>query len=780
MNTNIIKFSFKNLILIFIACFIVSCERDEAELEPATYPTTPEVFIDGFSAGLNYGAFGGSLPTAFQVDEETTYGNTKSSMRFEVPDVNDPRGAYAGGVFFTSVGRDLTEYDALTFWAKASKAANIDLIGFGNDFEIGKYQASIAGVPVNTNWKKYVIPIPDPSLLKNEKGMFFYSEGAENEKGYTFWIDEVKFEKLGTIAHPKFSIMKGEDVNVSAENGQTFQVKDLSFSANLPTGIDQTVNISPNYVEFVSSAPGVATVNNQGLVTVIGAGRSVITAKSSSGNAAGSLIVNSIGEAIKPPVSAPVPTRPAADVISMFSNAYTNVNIDTWNTRWQFSTAEEQFLDIKGDNLIRYRNLNFVGIEFTSTKINASAMTHFHIDLWTPDNTNLPKALKILLVDFGANGQFGGGDDSSHELAFTKPALQTGEWVSLDIPLTNFTGLTNRRNLAQLVLSGDIPNLFIDNVYFYKAPAPPSMPTSAAPIPNRAPSNVISIFSDTYQNVPGSDFNPNWGQATAVSQVAIAGNNTLRYGGLNYQGLALGSPVNVSSMGFLHLDFWSSNSSNLNVFLISPGPKETPYKLTVPTNGWTSVDIPLSAFAGVNLSEVFQFKFDGNGDIFIDNIYFYKNATTPIVPTNAAPVPTHEASNVISIFSDSYTNVSGSDLNPNWGQATVVSEVSIGGNKTLKYAGLNYQGLQFGSPQNVSSMGFLHIDFYSGNSTNLSVFLISPGPKETPFKLTVPTNGWSSIDIPLSSFSGVNLSEAFQLKFEGNGEIYLDNIYFRK
>jgi hypothetical protein len=106
--------------------------------------------------------------------------------------------------------------------------------------------------------------------------------------------------------------------------------------------------------------------------------------------------------------------------------------------------------------------------------------------------------------------------------------------------------------------------------------------------------------------------------------------------------------------------------------------------------------------------------------------------------------------------------------------------VSIIGNNTLKYAGLNYQGLQFGSTQNVSQMGFLHLDFWSANSTALNVFLISPGPKETPFKLTVPTNGWSSVDIPLSAFSNVNLAEVIQLKFDGNGDIYLDNIYFRK
>ena len=52
-----------------------------------------------------------------------------------------------------------------------------------------------------------------PTKLIAERGMFWYAEGPENGKGYTFWIDELKFEKLGTIAQPKPAIFKGVDVN---------------------------------------------------------------------------------------------------------------------------------------------------------------------------------------------------------------------------------------------------------------------------------------------------------------------------------------------------------------------------------------------------------------------------------------------------------------------------------------------------------------------------------------------------------------------------------------
>jgi hypothetical protein len=297
--------------------------------------------------------------------------------------------------------------------------------------------------------------------------------------------------------------------------------------------------------------------------------------------------------------------------------------VDTWNTHWLYSTAENQDIQINGDDVIRYRNLNFVGIEFSSQTIDASAMASFHIDLWTPDTT-VNKTFKVMLIDFGPNGVFGGGDDSNSEVTIGSPPLATQNWVSLNIPLSSFTGLLSKSHLAQLVLSGDLPTVYIDNVYFYNNGTTPTEPTTPAPVPTFSAANVLSVFSDSYTNIAGTDLNPNWGQATVVSQVPITGNNTLKYQGLNYQGIQLGSSQNVSGMSFLHLDFWSANSISLNVFLISTGPVEKSYLLPVPSSGWAGVDIPLSSFSPVDLADVIQFKFVGNGDIFIDNIFFHK------------------------------------------------------------------------------------------------------------------------------------------------------------
>ncbi|MBK8626923.1 MAG: hypothetical protein IPN86_15560 [Saprospiraceae bacterium] len=300
---------------------------------------------------------------------------------------------------------------------------------------------------------------------------------------------------------------------------------------------------------------------------------------------------------------------------------------------WIPGTLDGSFLQrrsffdkVQNDDIIRYRNLNFVGIEFVSNTINATSMTHFHIDMWTPDAVTSAKTFKVLLVDFGANNAYGGGDDTSHELTFRAPTITSGNWVGIDVPLTAFTGLTRRGNLAQLVLSGEYPNVYIDNVYFYKSGGGggATAPTSTAPLPQYPPANVISIFSDSYTNVAATDFNPNWGQATKVSEISIQNNKVLRYDGLNYQGTQFGTAQNVSALQFLHLDYWTANSTELKIFLISPGPVETPFTLTVPTQGWNSVDIPLTAFAPVKLDNVIQIKIEGNGTIFLDNILFRK------------------------------------------------------------------------------------------------------------------------------------------------------------
>lgn len=452
---------FRNVLFLSLLMVFNQCERLVDGLEVPTHPANPEVFIDGFSSGLNYAAFGGSVPTAFQVDTETTYAQSKASMRFEVPDANDSRGTYAGGAYFTSAPRDLSSFNVLTFWAKASQATTLDIVGFGIDLAQNKYQASIPDLEVNTHWKKYYIPIPDPHRLKAERGMFFYSVGPKEGKGFTFWIDEVKFEQLGTIAHPRAVILEGKNETISSFAGVSTNISGLQSLHNLPNGIDIAVNLTPSYFQFSSTDPSTAKVDATGKVSIIGGpSTAVITAKLGDQDAAGSLTIQSQGVFQK----APLPSRPSNRVISIFSNAYQNVPVDYYNGYWQpYQTTQSADFEFEGDKVLHYTNFNFVGIQFSSPTVNASSMTHLHIDLFLPNPLSSAARFKIELVNFttGGTGVF----------TRTIAASDARKWISLDIPLSSFQGLSGRANLAQIIFvneSGNIPSVFVDNVYFYQ------------------------------------------------------------------------------------------------------------------------------------------------------------------------------------------------------------------------------------------------------------------------------------------------------------------------
>lgn len=619
-----IKYSINKLILInctvlMIVLFAACKKRVISDLQNVSYNNTAEVFIDDFTSDLAYGAFGGSDVKAFQVDYKETYGGTKASMRFSVPDANSPQGAYAGGAFYSKTGRNLTGYNALTFYIKASQAATIGVIGFGNDFGESKYQVSLSNVPANSNWQKIIIPIPDPSKLNSEKGMFFYSAGPENSRGYTFWIDEVKFEFISQLAHPAVAILNGNNTTVTSYLGVSNTITGLSASFNLPTGVNQPVNLSPYYFNFLSSDSTIAAVNSIGVVSTVGTGTAVISATLGSIAASGSLTVNSLGNF----VHAPVPSLDSSKVISLFSDAYHNVPVDYYNGYWApYQTTKSADFAVNGDNLLSYQDFNFVGIQFSSPTINGLSMSSLHVDIYLP-NALIPGAnIQVQVVDFGANGVFGGGDDVSGTTTISAPTLISQNWVSLNIPFSALAGLTTKAHLGQIIFVGtNISSFYADNIYFFTNAV---IPTTPAPTPTFSASNVISIFSDAYTNVAGTDLNPNWGQSTVVTQVSIQSNSTLLYTGLNYQGIQFGSNQDVSSMQYLHLDYFTGNSTSLKVYIISPGPVEKPYVLTVPTSGWNSVDIPLSVFLPVALNNVFQMKFDGNGTIYLDNILFHK------------------------------------------------------------------------------------------------------------------------------------------------------------
>ena len=480
MKNRKINYLRNSFLLLVIALVNLNCERDLSdEATDATFAKTAEVFTDtpvgmGSNFYFPYGPDAnnpvGSKFTAWSVDENVSYkGN--ASMRFDVPNATDSQGNYAGGILrVDGAGRDLSDFDALTFWAKSSQGVTIGEIGFGEDFYPNKYITTMTNISLGTAWTKYIIPIPNASKLVQEKGMFRYSAGTQgtNGFGYTFWIDELKFEKLGTILPLQASIMNGANVTRSTFVGVTSSITGAIATFNMPNGINQSVNISPAFLNFTSSNPSVATVSDIGVVTPIAAGTATITATFNGQAALGSLIINCTGTY----VNAPIPTLIPAKVISIFTDKYTNVPVNYYNGYWQpWQTTLSNNFSVLGDNVLNYTNFNFVGIEFSSPTVNATSMTHIHLDAFIPGAIAPGRQLRVIVVDFGANGVFGGGDDTRHSTTFsatTTTPVVSQNWISIEIPFSAMPGLLSKSNLAQIILEGgDNSILYVDNVYFH-------------------------------------------------------------------------------------------------------------------------------------------------------------------------------------------------------------------------------------------------------------------------------------------------------------------------
>lgn len=440
-----------------LVLLVASCGRDN-QFRPAPPNTDPLVFDDNFSAGGTFQAFLGSKLDAVAIDATEVFEGS-ASLRITVPPPNDASGTFAGGALTTGFPRDLSPYDALTFYAKASKAATLNVCGVGNDNTgNSRYMTTVSGLALTTSWEKYTLPIPLPSRLTLEQGLFWFAEGHEGGEGYTIWLDAMRFEDTGVVTNPRPEIA-GPSQPISTFVGATVEVPGTQTTFDV-AGEDLLVEHFPAYFDFSSSADSVA-VPVEGGVQIVGGGTAEITGSLGGLPASGS--VSYTAEAA-PTVPAPTPQQADADVIALYSDRYVDRVVDSWSATWD--SAEETEIDILGDAARAYTNLFFAGILFESEPVDASSMTHFRMDIWLPSGT----IFRVKLVDFGPDGVYLGGDDSEHEIALdgsSTPPISTGKWISLDIPLDNFTRLQGRTSLTQLIISSpDIRTVYVDNIYF--------------------------------------------------------------------------------------------------------------------------------------------------------------------------------------------------------------------------------------------------------------------------------------------------------------------------
>ena len=823
-----IKYVYKINIVVGLAMLLfVGCEPDDTDAFPSTLPSTAEVFIDGFSSGLDFSAFGDSKVTAFQTDDEITYEKSDLSMRFDVPNEGDPESGYAGGVFFDKGGRDLSGYNVLSFYGRSSVAATIQELGFGL-YETEVFKTSINNVSFSTAWTKYYILLPDASRLTQEQGMFYFVDTPDDGDGYSFWIDEVKFESLDTIGQITPIFQNGNNENLQAFVGQVLSPGGLGLSFITPAGFPQNVNPAPGYFSL-SSSTGNATIRvNETTgaeeIVLVGEGEAVISAELGGVDAVGSLTLG-----ISEFVAAPAPMQDPADVISIFSDAYTNVPVDFYNGFYApFQTTESADFEVNGDNVLNYINYNFVGIEFNQNvpTIDGSAMDFLHVDIFIPEAFDPGSTLRINLRDYGADGAFAGDDDSIISTVLstsTTPALVTGEWISVDFDISS---LANRNTLGQIVFDAETiesprpSGFFVDNIYFYNdgSGGGGDTPTQAAPTPPaRDAADVISLFSNAYTDITVDTFYAAFSAGAGQTDEQVAGDDVKKYTDLDFAGIeTLTQSVDLSAMTNFHMDVWTATSFDFIAGVVDFGGDgfdggndtrgDTP-RTTLTAGQWTSIDVTIADLQAAGLtatptdfSQLILDVADVTGTIWIDNIYFYNDGSGGggDTPTQAAPTPpARDAADVISLFSNAYTDITVDTFYAAFSAGAGQTDEQVAGDDVKKYTDLDFAGIEtLTQSVDLSAMTNFHMDVWTATSFDFIAGVVDFGGDgfdggndtrgDTP-RTTLTAGQWTSIDVTIADLQAAGLtatptdfSQLILDVADVTGTIWIDNIYFYK
>lgn len=151
----------------------------------------------------------------------------------------------------------------------------------------------------------------------------------------------------------------------------------------------------------------------------------------------------------------------------------------------------------------------------------------------------------------------------------------------------------------------------------------------------------------------------------------------------------------------------------------------------------------------------------------------------------AAPVPTVDAANVKSLYSNAYSPATTYQYGW-WSQSTATSTETVDGDEMIHLTNYNYLGFEFASDIDLSDMEYIHIDILPRQAMNFGITpIMRNAPTENSTLVgTLNVDEWNSIDLPLSAI-GLTYTDnaAFQLKIDRGTsveELYIDNIYFYK
>lgn len=296
-------------------------------------------------------------------------------------------------------------------------------------------------------------------VVQGKNTSHIYKEGTYTVKIIAFGITGLQTEATQSLV---VSLKAPENLVVTITNDLLVSKKvNVTATAKYATMFDvyfgETGNTTPVSANIGETASYVYA--NAGTYTIKVVSKSAATKTT---DYTTSFTVTAI---VQPVTSAPIPpSRQAANVISIYGSAYTNVAgtnyFPDWGQGGQGSSWGE--FNLNGDKMLNYVKLSYQGIALAdNVTIDVSKMEFIHMDVWTADAQKIETSLI---------------SKSNGERPVVKD-LVANQWTSIDIPISAFTsqnGFTVA-DIFQLKFVGTpwaAGTVFIDNIYFYKAATP--------------------------------------------------------------------------------------------------------------------------------------------------------------------------------------------------------------------------------------------------------------------------------------------------------------------
>ncbi|MBQ0788676.1 MAG: T9SS type A sorting domain-containing protein [Oceanihabitans sp.] len=419
-----------------------------------------------------------NTPTNADADVVSVYGDTYTSIATNY----DPNWGQSGHTqvnttFNPGDGSALLAYPNFNYQGTEITAGNISAMEFlhveiwtaadpaNTDIQItpinqgsGAGETLVSIAYTSGTWTS--VDIPKSSFTNMTWDDVFQMKFAANGAGSTvpvdIYLDNIYFWKAPIVPGSDATL---SDLQVDASTITGFSPTVFNYTVDLPNG----TTVVPQITTATSTDPSATSVTITQAPAIPGDATVVIVSQNGTVTETYTVSFTTSGPATAAPTP---PNRPAADVISLFSNAYTDITVTEWSTVWDSADIEDVLVDGNDTKKITYGD--FLGVDFSANSFDATGFTHCHIDYYVDEALT---GGEVLLPKWSNHT---GGAGETNAFIYTEIVTVSEGWVSFDIPLSSFTaqgdGGTATDNFSQFILGtgASINTLYIDNIYLHK------------------------------------------------------------------------------------------------------------------------------------------------------------------------------------------------------------------------------------------------------------------------------------------------------------------------